>query len=158
VTYSPVPVLEQHGVRLTATGEDRYRCACPVHNGGSGSMAVSKANGRWQITCFACGFSGGTPDLVMALRRCTLGEAFRFLSGQPVDDVCPVPLHRERVLTLACDAAGCGRTLDVKGATYKTAGAAGYTWTTTAEDEAVYGHGWEIGAHAEFALCVECVT
>lgn len=155
-TYSPLEALTDAGVRLFPCGSDRYRCACPVHGGDRPSMGVALYEGRWQITCFACGFNGGTPDLVMALRGCSLADAFRLLDGRG-PDLAPVVLHRRHVIVLVCDAAGCGNTLDVTGQTYKVPGTSGPLWQTTPIEEAVFGHGWEIGANAEFALCPACL-
>ena len=160
MTYSPVPILHAAGVKLISTGKDRYRCACPVHRGSHPSMAVTLHRGRWQLTCFACGFNGGTVDLVVALRSCTVGEAFKILEGQPVEEHAPVEMYPEEVLAIACDAPGCGETIDVRCATYKTPGKQGYLWTSTLTDEAVYAtsRGWEMSAQAEFALCAECAS
>jgi hypothetical protein len=122
-------------------------------------MSISKGRGRWQITCFACGFSGNTPDLVMSLLNITIGEALKKLSGATeLIEKAPVDLHPVDYFALICDK--CGDARRVTGETYKTPGRAGGLYETTPLQEVCFAesHGWEIGAHAEFALCPSCLT
>lgn len=120
-------------------------------------MSVAKGKDRWQITCFACGFGGNTPDLVMALDNVTIAEALRKLgAGTEKRESAPVVLHPVDFVTLACDK--CGFETRVEGQTYKVPGRCGQLWTTTPMEEVFYmgSRGWEISARAEFALCPSC--
>lgn len=122
-------------------------------------MSVAKGKGRWQITCFACGFSGNTPDLVMALGKLTIADALRKLGkGTESRETEPVELHPHDYLMLVCDR--CGDARKVEGQTYKVPGREGPLWRTTPLEEVIAAgsHGWEISARAEFALCPTCLS
>lgn len=157
--WSPVPILEAHGVRLSPNGADRYRCTCPIHRGNGLSMSVAKGKDRWQISCFACGFGGNTPDLLMALDNVTIAEALRKLgAGTEKREAAPVVMYPADYVMLVCDR--CGDACRVEGQTYKVPGREGPLWTTTPLEEvfAMESRGWEISARAEFALCPECLS
>ena len=144
---SPIPILEAAGVRLLPTGQDRWRCACPVHGGNRMSMAVRCRNGVWLATCFACGFGGGAADLYAELHRVTIAEALRALSDRQRDEPAPVKLHRQPALMVACDAAGCGARLTRIARAYKVPGTCGPIWETTAYEEILFAAakcGWQV--------------
>lgn len=156
-TYSPLPILEPLGVSLVSTGKDNYRCDCPVH-GGDRCLAVSKRDGRWQLTCFSCGFSGTTYDLVMALRGCTFYEAVCYLESNSFKEEPPVEMFPADYFALVCDR--CGNATKVEGSTYKVPGICGSTWESKPIEEvfAMTSRGWEISARADFALCPPCLS
>lgn len=158
MTYSPVPILEQLGVALVPTGKKSYRCACPIHRGDHLSMALSLRDARWQITCFACGFSGSTYDFVMALRDCTFSEAARYLEDNSVGDEPPVELFPPDYYALVCDR--CGNATKVEGSQYKVPGRTGSIWESTPIEEvfAMESRGWVISARADFAICPTCLS
>jgi len=122
-------------------------------------MSVSKSKHRWQITCYACGFSGNTPDLVMALDNIGIADALRKLgAGTEKREREPVDLHPADYVMLVCDR--CGDARRVEGHTYKVPGREGQLWSTTPMEEvfAATSHGWEISAQADFAICPPCLS
>lgn len=158
VKYRPSPIswLERRGVRLTPTGSDRYRCACPVHNGRPGSMGINRVDGVWLANCFSCGFAGDALTLVMGILSCSFKTALVELDCKPGDERAPVPMHRRPTAVVACDAPACGRTIEAEGRTYKIPGMAGLTWTTTPDVEALFRAelaGWWIGFDGTVAIC-----
>lgn len=159
---SPIPFLERAGVKLIPCGSDKFRLACPVHQGTNASMILSREpSAVWMSHCFACGFSGDALALVMAVRGCRFPEALRELDCTKSDDRPPVELHRRETITVACDAPGCGTTFDAVGREYKVPGKLGKIWSTTATEEAFFlaaSRGWEMGAEGVGALCVECIS
>jgi hypothetical protein len=160
MTISPLDFLRELGVKLSPSGADRYRCACPVHGGDGPSMAIALHKNRWQLTCFACGFNGGTIDLVKEIRKCSTGDAFRLLSVP--ERLCltePRNMHRREAAIVACERNGCGAFEVVEAKTYKIPGKTGSLWESSIIDEVMHlaNRGWEISAGAEFFLCPPCV-
>ena len=156
-TFTPLPILEREGVVIQSTGADTWRCKCPVHGGDGPSMAIRLRDGAWRLTCFACGFNGTAIGLVMALKNCDAREAVKILDGDRYEPA-PVDLNPVEVMVNVCDAPGCTNYLASAGRTYKTPGACGGLWTTSATEEAFYRAelaGWWMGARGESAICSE---
>lgn len=156
MSYRPSPIewLRRRGSRLTPVGTDRFRLPCPVHEGNPGSMGLNLVDGTWLANCFACGFSGDAISLVMAVASIPFKAALRELDCKPGDRSAPVVMHKRPCIVVACDAPGCGRTLECYGREYRH-------HTTTAEEEAVFyptANAWEVGAEGIGHLCAECAT
>lgn len=155
---SPISWLERRGVKLTPTGNDRYRLACPVHGGETQSMGISRVDGVWLANCFSCHFSGDAISLVMAVLSCSFKTALGEF-GLTADRAAfeePPELHRKPCTVVACDVPGCGRTVESTSREYKTPGKLGRIWSMSSDQAALFAaelHGWWIGVDGQYAIC-----
>jgi len=158
---SPIAWLERRGVRLTPVGNDRYRCACPVHGGNPGSMGISRVDGTWIASCFACHFAGDALSLVMAIASVSFPQALIELDCKPGDRSAPVQMWKRPEVVIACAVAGCGNTISSPSKDYKVPGRCGRTWTMPADEAVAYaaeGHGWWLGVDGTVAICAEHIA
>jgi len=124
-------------------------------------MGLNRVDGVWLANCFACEFKGDALSLMMATASIPFREALRELDCRPGDERAPVVMHKRPCIVVACDAPGCGATLECEGRDYKTPGRAGREWSTTFEDEATFypaALGWECGALGIGHLCADCAA
>lgn len=163
VKYRPSPIawLERRGVRLTPVGQDRFRCACPVHGGSPGSMGINKVDGVWLASCFACHFAGDALSLVMAVASISFPAALKELDCRAPSEGAPVLLHKRPCTVVACDVPGCGATISSESRHFKVPGKMGAVWEMSSETAALFQAelaGWWIGCDGERAICAEHIA
>jgi CHC2 zinc finger len=160
---------------LRQVGEDKFRGVCPMHGGDNrNGFGVEKYRGEWRWRCFTGDCGGGSAiDIIMAREHCTFAEAVELLDGgasgyvavsrgsNEVDRLVP---GRENYTPqppssfLVCDA--CRReVLEVVPKTYGNGTTRPYRTETldAAVLRAADSAGWELSAHAEYAIGRSCM-
>jgi len=155
---SPIPWLDRRGVKLTPTGNDRYRLACPVHGASTQTMGISRVDGTWLANCFSCHFTGDAISLVMAVLSCSFKSALAEFDLKLSDlrSKSSTQLWKKSCTVVACDVPGCGNTIESEHRQYKTPGKMGVIWSMSSEQSALFRaelHGWWIGLDGEHAIC-----
>ena len=73
-------LLAPYGV--WASGEGRWRSACPVHKGDNTTTFAINASGRWR--CYKCSAWGDLARLIVHVKRITLKQAQDYVGSAPV--------------------------------------------------------------------------
>lgn len=135
--------------------ERRFKVACFAHDDSTPSMVVTyHRDYGWRAHCFGCGWDGSTIDVVMALDRCTFGEAMdKLRGGREIQR----PMERQvkvKVVVLVCDACGLSR-VEGMDRTWERYGKA-YASTAACEAKAnAERYGWTVARGV--AVCPGCL-
>lgn len=110
-----MPDLLPVDCKRVRVGRDAIRAQCPIHGGEHLSLGMKDDGRGWWFNCWACGESGDVFRFVMLLDRCSFVEALRKLGADVAPLLSgPAPKRKPPALLLACDARGCGATLELE--------------------------------------------